>query len=314
MHFFRHTAALYLNVVVLWGLTWYAIHLQLGVVPIGWSIAYRFFLAGLCMVLIAKASGKSLRFPRRLHGWLALQGLCLFAFNFFLMYHGTAYVPSGVLSVVFSTIVMMNTFLGILLLGAPASKRLWAGAVLGILGIGLVFLPDIRAVQAGSQATTGLLLGFAGTFLASLGNLISAKLQKEKIAVIPATGIAMLYGALAMTLTAVVSGETPVIEWTLPYIGSLLFLVIFGSVIAFTSYLTLIGRLGAGKAAYATILCPLIALLVSTLLEHYHWAFEARIGIPLILLGNLLALLKREQIDFLRKKLQGKAHGETTHP
>jgi drug/metabolite transporter (DMT)-like permease len=72
------------------------------------------------------------------------------------------------------------------------------------------------------------------------------------------------------------------------YLAAMVYLAIFGSVIAFTAYLTLVGRIGASKAAYATVLFPLVALSLSTLYEGFVWQTVSVVGVLISLLGNLV--------------------------
>lgn len=76
------------------------------------------------------------------------------------------------------------------------------------------------------------------------------------------------------------------------YVGSLVYLALFGSVIAFGCYLTLVGNIGADRAAYATLLFPIVALAISTVWEDYQWTRSAAIGVGLIMLGNMWMLQK----------------------
>ncbi len=79
---------------------------------------------------------------------------------------------------------------------------------------------------------------------------------------------------------------------TVSYLLSFLYLAL-GSVIAFGCYLTLIGRIGAGRAAYATLLFPIVALLLSTFWENYHWTLFGVVGMGLILSDNYLDLVRK---------------------
>jgi drug/metabolite transporter (DMT)-like permease len=77
---------------------------------------------------------------------------------------------------------------------------------------------------------------------------------------------------------------------TLPYLGGLIYLAVIASVIAFACYLTLLGRIGSARAGYATVMFPVAALLVSTVLEDFTWGPEALTGLACVIAGNLLVL------------------------
>jgi drug/metabolite transporter (DMT)-like permease len=102
---------------------------------------------------------------------------------------------------------------------------------------------------------------------------------------------AMLIGASVLGAGALVLGMPFTIEPGMRYTASLLYLAIPGSVIAFTAYLTLVGRIGPDRAAYSTVLFPVVALTVSTVVEGYVWTPAAFAGLVLVLCGNLLAFV-----------------------
>ena len=125
-----------------------------------------------------------------------------------------------------------------------------------------------------------------GTYGFSLGNMISVRHQARGLDLLSTNAYAMGYGALVMLLVALGTGAQFSIEWSAAYLGSLVYLALFGSVIGFATYFALIGRIGAGPAAYATVVFPLIALGMSTLFEGYQWTSTAVLGLVLILVGN----------------------------
>jgi drug/metabolite transporter (DMT)-like permease len=283
----------YAATVLIWGSTWLAIKFQLGPVEPVQSVAWRFLLAAALLFGWCLLSGKSLRFSRRDHLFIALQGLFLFALNYLLFYLAEGYLASGLVAVVFSTMVIFNILNGALFLGTPMDKRVLVAAGLGLAGISLVFWPELAAFDLSGTGRLGLLLSLAATYSASLGNILSARNQRHRLPVLQSNAFGMAYGALLMLGVAVLKEAPLHLELSVAYLSSLAYLALFGSVVAFGCYLSLIGRIGAERAAYVTLLFPLVALLLSTLYEGYHWSLPAVAGVPLILLGNLLALKRR---------------------
>jgi len=161
-----------------------------------------------------------------------------------------------------------------------------------LLGLGVLFRVEVSQLTLSDTTLIALLLCIIATLCASTGNLVSAKLQDEGNSVWVTTAYGMAYGATAVALTAATLNIPFTIAWTLEYLMSLGYLVVFGSVIAFASYLTLLGRIGPGRVAYSTVLFPVIALLVSVWLESYAPNEDALIAIALVLLGNWIALSK----------------------
>lgn len=302
-----HSSLLYLTTVMIWGSTFYAIKFQLGLVDPLVSVGYRFMLAGILLLGFCRLTGINLRFSLRAHLFMLLQGLSLFGINYWLMYQSTAHLTSGLIALAFSTIVMMNIVNSALLLGAQIRIEVVLGGLLGLLGIGLVFQPAEGSFAFSGQAFQALLIVLLGTYCASLGNITSARNQRDGLPVIQSNAFGMSYGGIAMLLLAASSGKPLTFDPSLSYIGSLLYLSIFGSIIAFGCYLTLVGRIGADKAAYTTLLFPLVALQISTLMEGYHWSNSGLIGIGLVLLGNLIILISPQQLRHLRQRWQARA-------
>ncbi len=291
MHLLTHSAGLYFTSVFIWGSTFFAIKFQLGEVPEELSVAYRFALAAALLFAWCLARGVRLRFAPRQLAWMALQGLSLFCVNYVLIYWATVYLTSGLVAVLFSTIVLMNIVNGALIFRRPVSVSMVAGALLGVAGIALVFRPELAHLDTDAGALRGLALALLGTYVASLGNMVSARNQRYGLPVIQTNAWGMAASALMLTLAALAQGTPFAFEFTPGYALSMLYLALFGSVIAFGSYLTLLGRIGPEKAAYAMVLFPLVALAISTVFENYLWTPSAIAGVALVALGNVLIIV-----------------------
>lgn len=289
-------ASLYGTTVLIWGTTWIAIKYQLGVVSPELSVAYRFALAALLVWLWARLRGHRLRFDGRTHLLLVVMGACMFCFNFYCFYLAAAHLTSGLLAVVFSTAAVMNIVNGRILLGRRSELRTLLGAGLGILGVAALFWPEVRSFDLGDSGMIGLLLSLAGTFCFSLGNIASARAQGAGLPVLACNAWGMAYGAAIMLAVALLGGAPISFDPGFAYVASLLYLALFGSVIAFGAYLTLLGRIGADRAAYATVLFPLVALAISTVVEGYVWSAAALLGVALVLAGNLLILTRPREM------------------
>ncbi len=285
-------ALLYVVTVLIWGSSWLAIKYQLGSVDPMVSVAYRFLLASAISWLYCRFSGRLMRYSLRDHGFMFLQGASLFALNYWLFYLSELTLTSGLAAVIFSTIVVMNMMNGVLFLKNRLELRVVLGAGIGLFGIIVVFWSEVTDFESGSENLFAVSLAVLATLLASLGNIASARNQRKGIPVVQANTFGMTYGALLMLVLSEATGREFTFEVTLPYVSSLVFLSVFASIIAFWTYLTLLGRVGVERAAYATLIFPLVALGFSTVFEDYQWTASAGIGILLILAGNLL-ILKR---------------------
>ncbi len=283
---------LYIITVLVWGSTWLAIKYQLGSVDPMVSVIYRFGLAAALLMFFCYVRGLNLKFSLKEHLFMALLGILLFSVNYWLVYVAELYLTSGLVAVLFSSIVFMNIANGFIFLGTAVERKMIAGAVLGIIGIIMIFMPEIEAFDLSDKGVFGLSIGFLSVFLASFGNITSARNTKNNIPVIQANAFGMGYGAILLTLIALFLGKEFSFAMSIPYISSLFYLSVFGSIIAFGSYLTLIGSIGADKASYTIMLVPLVALILSTFFEGYSWNLSAILGLLLVVGGNFLALSK----------------------
>jgi drug/metabolite transporter (DMT)-like permease len=288
-------ALLFVLTALIWGSTWLAITFQLGVVPPEASIVYRFALAALFLMIYTALRRLPMRFSLSQHGFIALQGVFLFSVNYVLVYLAEQQLPSGLVAIVFSTIIISNVLLGALFLHNPIRPRVVLGGLCGILGLGLVFSPELRTLHLSGAQTLGLLLSLTAMLSASIGNIVSARNQRAGLPVVQTNAYGMAYGALVTLVIALARGVTFTFEPTVSYVISLLYLAIFGSVVAFGSYLTLIGRIGVDRAAYVTVVFPLIALALSTAFEGLGWNLLAVVGVALVVAGNVLALRRRRK-------------------
>jgi drug/metabolite transporter (DMT)-like permease len=299
----------YIITVGIWGSTWLGITFQLGSVDPLVSVVYRFFLAAGLLFAWCLLRGLPMRFTRRAHLFIALQGLSLFAVNYWLFYLAETHLSSGIVAVTFSTIVFWNILNGRLFLGTPVRAGVVGGATLGIVGITLVFWDELSHFSLDDAGLKGFLLSMTATLIASWGNILSARNQKHDLPVIQTNAYGMAYGALFMLAGALVMQKPFDIDLSAPYLVSLAYLAVFGSVIAFGCYLTLIGRIGADRAAYATLLFPIIALGLSTLFEGYHWSPVSVAGVLIILTGNTLVIAGIKRPRPLHRASFKSAHG-----
>jgi drug/metabolite transporter (DMT)-like permease len=286
----RSPTALFAISTLVWGSTWLGIKFQLGVVSPDVSVAYRFALAAMLLGIWCALTGRSLRFDRRAHVYIALQGALLFGFNYVGVYFAEIYATSGLVAVLFSTIVFMNPIGARLLFGTPLTLRTLVAAALGVTGIALLFAPELMQARAGGDVARSIALGVGATAIASAGNLAAMRNQRAGLPVLTSTAWGMAYGALAAATIALAHGA----EWTfdarLPYVASLVYLALFGSVVAFASYLTLLAQVGPGPASYVGVATPVVAMIGSTLFEGYRWTVFGAFGVALAIAGNWFAL------------------------
>ena len=289
--------SLYLLTVLIWGTTWIALKLQLGEVAIAASIAYRFALAAAVLFAILLLSGRLQKVDKRGQLICLVQGLCLFCINFLCFYSASQWIPSGLVAVIFSTATLWNALNARLFFKQKIAANVLAGGALGLGGLALLFWPQLAGQEASRETLLGIGLALIGTLCFSAGNLLSSLQQKAGLKPLTTNAWGMLYGALMLVTICLVTGTPFDFEWNVRYVGTLLYLAIPGSVIGFTAYLTLVGRLGPERAAYCTVLFPVVALNISVFVEGYQWTAPALFGLLLVMLGNVLVFRKPKALS-----------------
>ena len=289
-----NNTTLYALTVLIWGSTFFAIEFQLGLVAPEVSLVYRYSAAACLLFCWSRFRGLPLRFAARHHALFMLLGLLLFGLNYILTYYSQIYITSALAAIAFSAMVWMNIVNSRIFFGVKAGRRVLFGALLGAIGMYLLFAPQIGELSFDDSVFYGSCLALLGALTASFGNMVSQAIQKADVPVVQSNAWGMLYGALFMGAVALVNGREFTFEWSVAYVGSLAYLAVFGSIVAFGAYLTLLGRIGAHKAGYAMVMFPVVALLLSTLFEGLEITTTAIAGTVLVLTGNVLVLRSRE--------------------
>lgn len=286
---------LFLIPTVVWGTTWLVIKFQLGLVAPEVSVGWRFALASALLTAWAALRGQRLRLGWREHLGCALLGFLLFGLNYVLVYRAEQTLTSGLVAVLFATMVFWNLLGARLAFGTPVPRAVLAGAILGVGGVALLFWPELAGVRGDARLVEGAAMALGSTMVASAGSIWSQRLFARGLAVVPGTAIAMGWAALMTLGWCLARGIPLAFDPRAPYVLSLLYLALFGSVLAFVAYLTLVQRVGAGRSGYTSAVIPVVAMLASTLFEGYRWTPAAAAGLALVLAGTVLVLRARAQ-------------------
>ncbi|MDE1566830.1 DMT family transporter [Aquabacter sp. P-9] len=281
---------LYLATVLIFGTGWLPLRLQLGVVAPEVSGVWRFLVAGLLMFAWVAARGGRMSFPLKDHLLFAALGLTLFCVNFVSFYYAGLYLPSGLLSVLFSLAAVFIPLIGGVMTGIAPNRRILFGAVLGVLGVGLVFGPSVLEKEVSPHLPLALGLALVGTLSFSFGSFVIAALGRRGLPQGSVNAFGMLYGVVFCAALALLTGADFKLEWSARYLGSLAYLIVVPTLLGFGVYMTLIRRIGPSRAGYGTVMFPIIALALSTVFEGYHWTLFAAFGVALVLLGNVVVL------------------------
>jgi drug/metabolite transporter (DMT)-like permease len=268
----------------IWGSTWIVIRGQLGVVPPQWSVAYRFGIAAVAMAIVAAVKGDSLRLGR--HGFAAALFLGFFQFsvNFNAVYLAERNITSGVVATVFALLLIPATLLGWALLGQRPTRRFAWSSLVAVAGMTLLFIHELHEHAASPrQVVVGIVLTLCGMLGAAIANVAQARPEVRKFPLFGLLAWSMAAGAVIDALIASLMTGPPVFDPRPVYWAGLLYLALAASVLTFSLYYPVVRKIGPAKAAYSSVVLPIIAMGFSTWLEHYRWT-------PLTIAGALLAL------------------------
>ncbi|MBV1927847.1 MAG: DMT family transporter, partial [Rhodobacteraceae bacterium] len=275
------------------GSTWIMARYQIDSTTALQSVFFRYAIAAMLLQGLISATRARNRHSVYIHWQFFLMGSFLFCWNYVLFYTATAWgLTTGLIALIFSLIITMNMANNAIFFGERPERNTLIGAGIGLVGITLVFVQDLTDLQ-GQGKFPAILLCIAATYLASLGNMMSKTLQRQGVSVTGSNGWGMTYGALTLLVIVLLFDQPVRFPTSLTFLSSLAFLVIFGSVIAFWSYLTLLGRVGADRAAYAMIVFPIWSLMISWMFEGFEWTLVKTIGVGVILVGNLFIIGRR---------------------
>lgn len=290
-----YNALLYALTIAIWGSTWLVIKFQVNAVSPMQSVLYRYVIAALLLQGFLTLMRHRKAYSWNVHCRFYLLGSFLFSWNYVLFYTATNLgLTTGLIAVIFSLMITMNILNNWIFFSQKPEQKTVGGAVIGLLGILLVFAEDLHVMRQGGLFIA-LLISLIATYFASLGNMVSKSLQQHNISVTEANGWGMTYGALTLIVVVAVFDMPLVFPITTSFLTSLVFLAVIGSILAFWSYLTLLGRIGADKAAYAMIVFPIWALVLSWLFEDFKWSALKLLGVGVIFAGNFVILGKKKR-------------------
>lgn len=296
--YFSSNLILFITCAGIWGSTWIAIKFQLKTYdssnpdPVI-SVLYRFIISALLMFSFALYFKMKLTYSRKHHLIFFLQGACNFSINYILTYWAEQYAPSAIIATAFTLLVIYNIFGMKLFFRKKIGSNVYWGALLGIIGIFFIFGHELKSFRAGETDLRGLGLGLISTFFASAGNMLSYKNYLNEIPVTISNAWGMFYGAITTLILSLFLSKEITFSNASGYWISLIYLSIFGTAIAFGAYLTLVGRIGAERASYTSILSPVIAIILSSIFEDLKISVYIFIGLMLCLLGNFVTLKSR---------------------
>ncbi|WP_193172677.1 DMT family transporter [Nisaea nitritireducens] len=281
---------LFISTALIWATGAFVTTLQAGIVPIPVSVAYRMLLMTAAMLAVVLVTRTSLRVQRADVPWLVIHATTFFALNFICFYNATTYIPSGVATLALSTSPIFATIIGFLVLKETVRPRAILGMIVGIGGLGLIVAPDLTSLSGGSALLLGMLWALGASFGTAIGTVIGARNHRVGVSAYTTNFWGAFGGALIGFGLALAGGLPIIFDVSVRYIGSLLYLGIAASSFAFLMFFNLVSRIGPGRAAYIFTVVPVIALLISTVLEGVELTAVIVGGTAMILTGNVLVL------------------------
>lgn len=291
----KSKTALYFSIAAsIWGLTWIAIKFQIQAVESNVAVFYRFITASIIMLALCYFKKISLKFNLKQHGLFIAQGLFMFCLNFLITYWATSLANSSLVALAFTSLIFFNLFGGHFIFKFPIEKKVFTGALISFSGMGFIAVNEYQHILQQPTSIYGFILSLIATFAASIGNLISTKNRQLQIPVLANNAWGMLYGSGFTFLYCLIRQKSFAVQFSSAFIYSFIYLTIFGTIISFWAYQKLIEDTGPAKAAFTSVISPVIALVVSSLFENLDWSAFLAIGVVLCLIGNILALTKKE--------------------
>ena len=280
-------------VTLIWGSTWLVIRDQLGSVPPGWSVVWRFVLAGAAMMALAALRGAPLRPTAAMLPVVAGMAVFQFVANFQFVYAAEQHLTSGIVAVMFAFLMVPNALLGRLFVGQPVSRGFIAGSLVALAGVALLLLHEYRVAPPEGKVLLGVVLTVGGILGASIANVIQASEAARRQPMLTVLAWAMLLGAAIDAAFSAALYGPPQFDPRWSYAAGVAYLALLGSVVTFPLYFNLIRALGPGRAAYNSVLVPIVAMLLSTVFEGYRWGALALAGSVVALSGLVIALRAR---------------------
>ena len=284
---------LFIAAVAIWGSTWLAITFQLGKVAPEASVFYRFLLASLLVFAYCFARRLPLRYTLKQHLWVALMGVLMFSVSYVFVYYAEQHVVSGLVAVGYSASPMLGLIGMRVFFGTPMTGRLVAGSILGMVGIALVFWPEFAKLQGDRDTALGALYTIIAVVVSALGSIVAQRNSRADQPLWQSLAWGMLYGAIFSLGFTLATAQPLGFEPTLPYVLSLIYLAVLGSILAFAAYLTLLHRVGAARAGYIGVMVPIVALVISAAFEGFRWHALTWLGIAVSVAGNVIVLRRR---------------------
>jgi drug/metabolite transporter (DMT)-like permease len=273
-------------IYVLWGTTFLAIRIAVEELPPFFAAGVRFFTAGVLLYAFMRLRGEAA--PAR-QQWrnLTIMALLMFVAEYGPLFWAEKYVPSGVVSVLAATLPILTMILEMLILRQQRMSPMLAGAVLlGFAGVAVLLLPG------GPQhfPIVPCLAILAGATTWSLGSVLTRSMDLPKSRPVTAGAAMMLGGGMLLALSASFGELHPVPHVSLRAAGAELYLIVFGSLVAFTAFVWLLAHMPATRVSSHAYVNPIVAVALGYLVAGEPITWRLAGGSALVLISVFLIL------------------------
>jgi drug/metabolite transporter (DMT)-like permease len=170
------------------------------------------------------------------------------------------------------------------------TMRVLVAALFGVAGIVCVFWPEFGKLSVSRNAELGALLTVLSVLASAGGSMVATRNARFGYNTWSSMAWAMLYGGIVSLLVGLALGKSFTLVLSGSYLLSLVYLALFGSIVTFGCYLTLIARIGAARTAYIGVMVPIVALTISYFFEKFTWGWLTTAGVLLSVIGNVVML------------------------
>lgn len=283
-------------VYLFWGSTYLAIDIAVQTIPPALMCALRFSVAGVVMLAVCAATGRTIWYSPRQLALAAVVGILLLMGGNLTLSWAELTVPSGLAALIIAVTPLWFLVLDSLLLGHHRiSRRGKAGLGLGIVGLFVLFWPELHSSSAlGRREFWSSLSLLGGSFSWALGSVLSKRWQSG-MDVFSATGWQVTAAGIANLLFALLAGDLSRVVWTLRGVGAVFYLVVCGSWIGYTAYIWLLGHVPTSKVSTYAYVNPVVAVFLGWLILHEQVDRFIALGSAIVILSVILVTSAKVQ-------------------
>jgi len=290
-------------VYLFWGSTYLAIDIAVQTIPPALMCGLRFSIAGVVMLFLCALTGRRILYSARQIALSAVVGLLLLMGGNLTLSYAELAVSSGFSALIIAITPLWFLVLDSLLLGGHhISGRGKAGLALGILGLFVLFWPELQAGQLGHREFWASISLIGGSFSWALGSVLSKRWQSG-MDVFSATGWQVTAAGVGNFIFALLNGDLARATWSVRGVSAVLYLVICGSWIGYTAYIWLLEHVPTSKVSTYAYVNPVVAVFLGWLILHERVDRYILAGSAIVVLSVILVTMAKVKPKPIPEKL-----------